>query len=670
MATNPRPTTEFHINYGALNTPDTARTLNPVLIAPRYDLHSYEEGYEDAYLGNYVGGTALTGNWPGKGSEDSTANIDIETAAAYIKRPVVQLNNSAITGILDGEVRNQITTSNSLVKGVGTYEDKLRDFSVAVGDTVVITVPGGAIVTAEVTGITGERSASGAVVAYNTIFINRQIIVEDSSDSSGSSGSDGYSVSMVFSSNKLTGDYVKLPLARSAFASTGVTVPASVSITVGDEACTVTSGEVYVNYRELVTEYALNVVAASATGASRVAGIADPRNPLGLMYAAASQVSNGFFYMVATAGTTEADYVDAVNYAAQFEDLYAFVTYEDTPVIYAAKVAAAAKYSNPLIAQFKKVWYAPTIENVDDIYVADSTGNALTASINSSSVATLSSGTPSDNGVVPGDYMMVRDSVPDGAGEYSWKKYLITKIVDNATIYLDGAPATALTKVEFVRNLTNAEYAHKLAAVAAGIDNARVNMVWCSGDISVLGFSGVKPTVVAAIEATTRASLPPHAPMSGLGVTGVTLNDKYKFTDVEYEILNEGGVWVVSNNSYRVATNYHQITTLTDGTVAEEDSCVSAGDAIVRELRNALSPLANGSVNVTDQLLDAIRLKVTAVMTGITGRSYGANYGPLVINYSILRLERPESNNAAIMMEMDIDTPQPLLKGQFYFNII
>ena len=221
-----------------------------------------------------------------------------------------------------------------------------------------------------------------------------------------------------------------------------------------------------------------------------------------------------------------------------------------------------------------------------------------------------------------------------------------------------------------MRKLSNADFAKKIAAIASGIDNARVNMVWCAGNINVLGFSGVKPTVVAAILATMRSALPPHAPMSSLGVTGVVLSDIYKFTEAEYEILNNGGVWVVSNNSYGVATNYHQITTLTDGSVAEEDSCVSAGDAIVRELRNALSPIANGSVNVTDALIDVIKKQVLATMGGIMGRIYSDLYGPLVIDYEILKLERPESNNAAILMQMDIDSPQPLLKGQFYFNII
>jgi hypothetical protein len=158
--------------------------------------------------------------------------------------------------------------------------------------------------------------------------------------------------------------------------------------------------------------------------------------------------------------------------------------------------------------------------------------------------------------------------------------------------------------------------------------------------------------------------------MTGLGVTGITLTDTFKLTDAEYEILNAGGVWVVANNTQGVAVNYHQITTKTDGTVAEEDSCVSAGDAVVREIRRSVSSLTAGSVNVSDELIQDVRTQIVGTMSMIMSRSYPSSYGPLIEGYEILALGRPASNNAALMLRMDIDTPQPLLKGQVYVNII
>lgn len=757
MATNSRPTTEFHVTYGALSTVSTARTLNPVIIAPRYKIHSYEDGYEDAYIGNYVDiqdGKDIA--WPGK---TKGAIIDTASSAVYVKKPIVQLNIESITGTVSEIRRNEIKLTSSLkpVGGVeGTQDSKLRNFSVAVGDKVQIDM-GGDNVYATVTGIgatyvdsevqeayplndsafngvtvggtyvgTGDATylvkilktpvsgdtkvriqvialsgdtgyvssfdvgstalplgTCGATIAftgslttckvgdswsvlckakkigaYDVLYVNRELAAESP-------------VNLTFCSSRYSGDYIRLS-SGVAMNSAGITIDTGAMVSVGDNTCTVVEADMYAVYREQVVEDALSLVASSATGAAAWAGKADPRNPMGLLYAACSGVGeDGFFYMVSTEGVADDSYINAINYAAQFEDLYAFVTWSDSPAVYAAKQAAVAKYSSPTIAQFKKNWYAPVVEQQEPVYTDLEDGGALLASIASDGKVTMAGGANViAGGVAPGDYMLVYTGGDDKTGDYIYEKYKVLEVLDADELIVENANATSISRVSFVRILTNIELAKKVAAMAANINDHRVNLVWCAGRVNFGGYSNIPPAVVAAILATTRGALAPHAPMTGLGVDGVTLVDTYKFTDVEYEILNTGGVWVVANDSMGVATNYHQITTRTDGTVAEEDSCVSAGDAVVREIRNTVRPLTAGTVNVSDQLVSDVETQVRATMAAIMGRTYPASYGPLIEGFTIKEIGRSESNNTALMLSMDIDTPQPLLDGRVYANII
>lgn len=761
MATNSRPTTEFHVTYGALSTVSSERTLNPVIIAPRYKIHSYEAGYADAFLGEYskiIKAGAGVG-WPAR---TEGAVIDTASSEIYAKNPVIQLNSEAISGIVSDSRRNEIKLPSSIQPISAKSGDdnkldaKLNGFTVQVGDKVKIggdgidlyaTITGigasydeamvkdavalnnskfsGIATSGEYTGsadanylikvletpktdadkvriqviaLTGDSGyvasmdagaspialgtkgakiaftgalqdcvagdcwsvlcKAAAISSYDTVYVNTELTLEAS-------------VSLNFCSSRYSGDYVKLG-SGVAMNNAGILVNDGIAISVNSVSCELVEADLFVAYRERLVADADQVVTSSAAGAAEWAGKADPRNPMGLLYAACSGVGeDSFFYMISPASDDDEGYINAINYAAQFESLYSFVTWSDSPAVYAAKQAAVAKYSSPTIAQFKKNWYAPRITNEEVVYDKLDDGGAILASIDAKgSVQLASPANAITGGVAPGDYMVVYSSVNPATGEWLGVRYKVTAVTDADTVVIEDGVETDLSRVEFVRVMNSTQFAKKIAAMAAQINDHRVNLVWCAGQINFGGFSDVPVAVVAAILATTRGALAPHAPMTGLNVPGITLVDTYKFTDVEYELMNAGGVWVVSNNSQGIAVNYHQITTKTDGTVAEEDSCVSAGDAVVREIRNAVAPLTAGTVNVSDQLIADIRTQVGATMAMIMGRPYPSSYGPLVEGYKIKELGRPKSNNAAVMLLMDIDTPQPLLKGQVYANII
>jgi hypothetical protein len=54
----------------------------------------------------------------------------------------------------------------------------------------------------------------------------------------------------------------------------------------------------------------------------------------------------------------------------------------------------------------------------------------------------------------------------------------------------------------------------------------------------------------------------------------------------------------------------------------------------------------------------------------IRARKYSYHVGPQVIDYKINELGMDPDNAARIMVDVDIDVPEPLLDGNFKFNIV
>jgi hypothetical protein len=157
--------------------------------------------------------------------------------------------------------------------------------------------------------------------------------------------------------------------------------------------------------------------------------------------------------------------------------------------------------------------------------------------------------------------------------------------------------------------------------------------------------------------------------MNELVVPGFQINDTMKWTDEDYEVMNRGGVWVVAKNAEGDVVTYHQITTLTDGTIAEEDSVVSNGDEIVRRLRLAVRPYASGKCNVTDALITKIKTTLTAELTQLQAEYYADTYGPRVLSFDIDQLYIPEGNKKSLVCSLNIQVPEPMQDGRFNFNL-
>ena len=619
MATNGRPVTRINVNYGSLGTTIESRSLNPVIIAPRYAVHSYKDGYEDGYLGTY-NYNDFTFAWPELvGSVDS---IDRNNVRLIAKKPYV----------ISGKEFSVSKVSNNKITFTGSVEG-----SVAAGDIAVVTAGSSSIIY-NVTEVVGADVWLDGVVS-------------------------GTSVSCSFASNRQSPAYIEVESGYSV-EDAGVYADAKMTTTIaGKTDAEIVRCELYVEFREFVKEGAMSLVSSAVVGAGDWAGVACPDNPLGMMFAVAKSAGGGFFMLALDADTEDA-YIRAIDYVAQFETAYSFVPYVVSQRTKDHIISTISKYADPEIAHFKRAWLGATTGQYVDLYTTEAALIEVTGAQNGGTAVTINDSALDLYAarVVPGCMLEINTSV-------GTQRYEIEDITSSTGLTIKGAPTTASYTGRIVRKRNNTEYAIAVADEARAINNARINLVWGDG-VSALGYDNLPLSIACASLASQRASLPPHAPMTDAVVPSITTTDVLKFSDEEYKELNNGGVWVIHNNSDGATVTYHQITTRTDGSIAEEDSCVSAGDAIIRNFRTAIKSFFNGGMNIYPGLIPTVRAQLTAQADAIMSAGYPSIYGPLMLSFTVNELYIPESNKGSIIVNCSAELARPYSGGDFTFNLV
>lgn len=448
-----------------------------------------------------------------------------------------------------------------------------------------------------------------------------------------------------------------------------ITIEDSIYVAVGESRYMLMEGDMYVAYREQLLDESLEVIDARSEYAAEFAGLAVPENPMGMWYRLALTAGGTAFYMMSVAEDTDAGYERAVALAGKYEELYAIVCFRQTAAVQAAVSAVIDKYAAPEIAQFKRGWFTPLTTQVSTYYEKNDDGSIILGTIHDSELTLEAPGNAVSGGVRAGDTVTVVNSFNAVTDSYETKSYTVARVVDSSTVALtNAADVDMMSQVVFSRQMTTAQYANAMAAEARSWNNYRINLVWASS-INALGYTDIDLAYLPGILAALRAASAPHAPLSDVTVPGITVTDVEKFTDSEYEAMNDGGVWIVANDSFGNAITYHQITTRTDGTIAEEDSVVSNADSIVREFRFGLHEF-RGNANVTDALLAQMRANIYAIADQIMGRTYAAQYGPQMTAFEIVSLEEDPANNTGIIGTFRPTLPKPFLNGDFTFNLV
>lgn len=495
-----------------------------------------------------------------------------------------------------------------------------------------------------------------SVSAYNEVYVSSAI-------------GDIKDASVYFATGRLSSEYLPLSTAMWDATEDTVSLADDVLVVLGDRAYTLISGEIRVDYRELLTDGALQLFSCATDGVADIVGKADPRNPMGMMYACASQVTGGFFYMLAPAADTEEAYIDAVEFVGKYEQCYAVVCAKQTAEIQSKTLAMINKYSSKEIAKYKRAWFAPITKKVNAIYSTDANGASLIGSVKDGKLTLEGDADAIVAGVRGGDIVRIYQGSSTASNTYAYDDYTVSAVSKANEVELTSAVNCGVSRVEFLREFSSSNYAEALAGEARRIASHRINFV-AADKLAWGDLYDVDTCYLAATLATLRSALPPHAPMNEVVVPGFSVMDEYKWRDVDYEAMNNGGVWLVYTNDSGETVTYHQITTISDGTIAEEDSAVSNGDSIVRALRIAVRPIASGKANVSTAILNLIDKTLRANIEYIMGLDYSDIYGPQIQDYTIMSLYIPEGNRKSVRCKVRLQLPLPLQNGEFEFNLI
>lgn len=548
---------------------------------------------------------------------------------------------------IGGEVGYSATltfTEASVAQNIGNYGAKMA----------VDTMTGFALNDSYV--ITCSPSQAGA---RNIVYVNATL----------DAGWASQDLEVFVESGNVIGTSVEIAKAYVNTTATGVQMMEGAYVQFGGVSYALTADtKLFVSYRELLKSDTYKLLDVRTAGAADWVGQIVPDNPLGMMYGVANSIAPGSFYLMAVPDSSDESYQTALEYIGTFEEVFAPIPYDQNKVIQSTLVGIVNKYSDPYIAQYKKAWLTALTEESSVVYEKTSNGMPLLGTV-TDSVLTLEA--PADvvaGGLKIGDTAVLMNVYDESLEAYIDREYEITSIVDSTSVGLSGATNTGrVAQVKFTRELSTSEYAAALAAEARAYNNAWVNLVWCDS-LTVLGYSNQPLSLLCCALAALRASLPPHAPLSDVTVPSVEVGNTLMLSDAEYETLNTGGVWVVRQDATGSPVTMHQITTLTDGTIAEEDSVVSNGASIARELRSATKKF-RGNVNVSDDLIEQLRADILAVFAQIAGRSYSAIYGPQLEDYEIVELKRDDANKQRLLCKLSGAMPLPLIDSESVFAL-
>lgn len=451
-----------------------------------------------------------------------------------------------------------------------------------------------------------------------------------------------------------------------------VVIDTELSIIFGEQVYSVQSADVQVEYRELLTQDAEVLVEASADNFTDFVGEVSPENPLGFMSHCGRLAKTEAFYVIATADTTDEAYIDAINVALKYENVFALITYKQTDSIRTYLKSKLREYNAPEVAQFRKLWFADDTTMTSVVYDKTATDDvALLIKMDADGKVTFLNGDVVAAGVRTDDTLVIPNYYNAQTKTYTVEECVIKTIIDKDELIVKAnsiKPFTVPTVAYITRKDTRREYAINVGSKAAAENSAYINYVWADNPICQ-GFGKVEPIYLCATLAALRSAKEPHAPLSEVAIPGWTVSNEYKLSEAELDIMNDKGVWIVYTDRYGETVTRHQLTTVQDMTIAEEDSAVSNACNIVRSLRSMLYRY-RGIANVTNDLTAQLKIDLISSLEQIRARKYSYHVGPQVIDYKINELGMDPDNAARIMVDVDIDVPEPLLDGNFKFNIV
>lgn len=442
---------------------------------------------------------------------------------------------------------------------------------------------------------------------------------------------------------------------------------------------TLVAGDLYIDYRALTpTNAATPIFVSSRDEIELIAGPIYKTNPAACMLdamLAESGVKGVGAYFISVTADTAAGYETAYSKLEAVIDVYGLVPYNtsaDADVKLRAHVNAMAANN---VALFRKGYVGIYTPGVYAVYGSASTILATVAS----NVLTCSTASFVDQGVSIGDIVRINYQT-DSRGAQSYDEFIVSAVNSQTTLTLEGTPSdiSVAIKFEVWRNATDVQYADALVAKAAEFNNRRYSLIWAdnpgmgtdflNGDYTN-GDAQLYAAIAAAAAAGKRAAIEPHAPLTNVNFLELGMVPLKNFSPSILNRIAAGGVWIITKDLAGNVYTRHQLSSDMTDLYTREDSKTTNVDHIIRDFKIPLAALY-GKGNVSNGMLELIRIKIHGITSKISNRLYPVELGPQIVDLQITKLAKDPTSADQIWLKISMETPNPLNKLDVEFRII
>jgi hypothetical protein len=441
---------------------------------------------------------------------------------------------------------------------------------------------------------------------------------------------------------------------------------------------TVTSGDIYVEYRAWISDLANSVNGIYDVGTidEAISGPLTPDNPLKWGVYNALSNSNGSFVMF----TAVANPDDLNSWVAVLDLLVGRVdVYNLVPLTFDRQVqdlyaAHVNDESSPEQARWRALW--GSIQAKSQAAVVDqansSNGQVVMATIDVNNAAVgieytlLTVPTPSNsnfiaNRVQPGDVVRTDYGI-DSSGNEIYDEYIIDQVLtEDSLLLMSGPPAKIGTpqKIEVWRYLSKDEIAADLAEQAGSFGSRRVKMVWPdtvgSGGVLMEGY------YLACALAGLRSGILPHQGMTNLQIAG--FDDLTRTTNFfggnQLNVMAGAGTWIVTQSPDGTVYTRHALTTDNTDVNSSEEMVTTNLDSISYLFALRLAPFI-GLMNVTPSGLMILGVEIDSCINFLKSNGTIARLGPQLIAATVVSLQPHAILPDRVVCVIDVTLPYPL----------
>lgn len=446
----------------------------------------------------------------------------------------------------------------------------------------------------------------------------------------------------------------------------------------------VKDGEVYVNYRALVTEHVGTVGTIDDVSliADRfpAAPVIHQDNPLVFGVYNALLNSNGEDVKFSAVGASSPieleDWLEVLEVFKGRQDVYSLVPLTFDKQVLDATAAHVDAMSTPEEGRWRIAWFSQEAVTEKGVY----TTSLKTGNVGGVVMATITDD-PDTSGtqytlltaegekfitggvdVEAGDIVRAQYS-DDGFGNASYQEYVIDAINNDEEIRLVSGPSAPINvpaKIEIWKNLNKTEIAEEMALKPGLWTSRRVYLVW-PDEIGNAGETVPGYFLCCSLAGLRGASLP-HRPLTNIEIIGwddVTRTTEF-FNEPQLNTMAGAGWWIVTRDPDG-GTIYtrHQLSTNMLDLNRKEQSVTTNVDSISYLFLDRLK-IYIGRGNVTPVMIGIIEGEILSILNFLSNFIVQETIGPQVISYEIVELTQHPLLKDRILATVNIEVPYPL----------